>query len=1039
MSQKTVPFNTQKLPPSDTGNYQNIRVGDSFGRYTILEFLGQGGMGQVFKAYDPTLSRHVALKFIREENPELTQRLMVEARSQARIDHSHICKVYEVGEIGGRVYIALQFIEGQTLCEIYPQLTLEQRIQLMKEVCDAIHAAHRTGLIHRDLKPANILVEKNDDHGYTPYVMDFGLAREIDTRGVTQTGMVMGTIAYMSPEQARGQTRKLDRRTDIYSLGVTLFELLSEQLPFTPDSHLDILLQIANSEPPSLRKMDPTIPKDLETIVNKCLEKDPSRRYESAKSLAEDLGRFLYGEPILARSSGMAYKLYKKALKNKALSLTILLALVGVMAFAGMGINATLKARKQTVLAHRLGQEVKEIEGMMRFTYMLPTHNIEREKSAVRKKIQRMQTQVSRMDKYGQGPGHHAVGRGYLSLDMEEEALKHLEKSWALGYQKPEVAYALGITLGQIYQQKQGKLKQIKNLKRRQRVRQEIERKYRDRALNFLRAGESEFSGSQEYGRSLICFYEKKWGQALNLSRRALKKVPWMFEAKLLEGKIHLAKGHELSNRGKYPQALQEYLKAQETILASIDMARSHISAYETLAELGTHLIDHSFNTGGNVSEKLQKAIRWCEEGEEIEKNNPDLLNFKARAYLEWAKTLITQGKKPHEALKNTIKTAQRSIQANGDQADPHYVVGVAQIYQGIFQTGQGADPRPLYTQGIASLQKATAVDPAFINAYNSMGIAWSQNGLYESNHGIDPRSSFTRAVKNYKRVLENDPDNSNVWNNLGILYRIMGTYEIEHGLDPLPHLKLSIQSYQKVLFINTNDSLTLNNLGFVYATRAKFNRLKGKDPSGDWQTALQSYSKCLKINPTYWLAEFNSALVYLDKAELKREEGKDPSPTLEIAKKHLIKAIDDSHRGESDPFISMGALHLIKLKYQYTNGTFNQAIAYLEKARKINPENYEIYRLWGNLYQQRAQHKPSLNSNWSQARNFYTQSLQLNPNATETLIDFASLILQEPNPTSETLNQGLSALQKVLKANPRQPQAKKMEIQLKDRLKYWN
>lgn len=205
---------------------------DAFGRYEQVEYVGQGGMAKVYKAYDATLRRTVALKFLLGESPELSERLLNEARAQARIEHENVCKIYEAGETDGKLYIAMQYIHGKTLRKLAPEISLEQKIRIVAQTAEAVHAAHRVGLIHRDLKPANILVERSQEGDLTPYVVDFGLARGPEAGGLTKTGTVMGSPWYMSPEQAKGNVSQLDRRSDVYSLGATLYEVLAGKPPF---------------------------------------------------------------------------------------------------------------------------------------------------------------------------------------------------------------------------------------------------------------------------------------------------------------------------------------------------------------------------------------------------------------------------------------------------------------------------------------------------------------------------------------------------------------------------------------------------------------------------------------------------------------------------------------------------------------------------------------------------------------------------------------------------------------------------------------
>lgn len=305
--------------------------------------IGSGGMGEVYRAWDPELQRPVALKYLRSSDPELIERLKREARAQARVDHPAVCQVYEVGDDGGRPYIAMQYVDGRQLDQAADAMTLEQKVFVVREVAEAVQAAHAVGLIHRDLKPANILVSEGGDGEPRPYVLDFGIAREQDVAGLTMTGQVVGTPGYLSPEQARGETTTIDRRTDVFSLGVILYELLSGRRPFDGDSQVEVLMALLEQDPIPLRQLGPTIPRDLETVVMSCLEKDRDRRYSSARELAEDLGRFLAGEPVSARPVGRTVRLIRKARRHPFAATAVVTAVVAVLALVTVAVGGWIK------------------------------------------------------------------------------------------------------------------------------------------------------------------------------------------------------------------------------------------------------------------------------------------------------------------------------------------------------------------------------------------------------------------------------------------------------------------------------------------------------------------------------------------------------------------------------------------------------------------------------------------------------------------------------------------------------------------------
>ncbi len=289
-------------------------------RFVVGELLGAGGMGTVFQAHDLKLKRSVALKFLRQTDDDATiRRFLREAEAQARVGHENVLGVHETGEHQGRPYIALQYVDGRPLMELRDEMTLESKARLLIGVADGLHAAHREGIVHRDVKPSNILVERTEGGRLKPYVMDFGLARPVQSPEITATGVLLGTPHYMAPEQLSGKAGPLDRRTDVYGLGATMYQLFCGRVPFPGDSSVEVVTRALAEEAPPPRSHDPALPVEIEAIVMKCLEKEPERRYRSARAVAEDLRRFLDGEPVEARTSTLAYRLAKKVVRHKAL------------------------------------------------------------------------------------------------------------------------------------------------------------------------------------------------------------------------------------------------------------------------------------------------------------------------------------------------------------------------------------------------------------------------------------------------------------------------------------------------------------------------------------------------------------------------------------------------------------------------------------------------------------------------------------------------------------------------------------------------
>ena len=293
-----------------------------FGNFELQEEIGRGGMGIVYRARQKDLDRTVAIKMILDSHlasEEHVRRFHEEAKAAAQVEHSHIVHIHEAGQWNDQHYFVMEYIDGASLAEkiCHENIVPQQAALLVQRVARAVEHLHQHGIVHRDLKPSNILVDQDG----TPHVTDFGLAKAFQKDGQsTATGVIVGTPSYMAPEQAAGNSDELGPRTDVYSLGAILFELLTGRPPFQEDRPLDTVMKVLSGEPPLPRTLNQAVPRALELVCLKCLAKNPDDRYESAAALADELGRYLKGEALNVRPPTVLQRIRRWGRREPALA-----------------------------------------------------------------------------------------------------------------------------------------------------------------------------------------------------------------------------------------------------------------------------------------------------------------------------------------------------------------------------------------------------------------------------------------------------------------------------------------------------------------------------------------------------------------------------------------------------------------------------------------------------------------------------------------------------------------------------------------------
>jgi tetratricopeptide (TPR) repeat protein/predicted Ser/Thr protein kinase len=416
-------------------------VPETLGHYRILRLIGEGGMGAVYEAEQDRPRRVVALKVIRPgfANPELLRRFELESAALARLQHPGIAQIYDAGTAqtatGPQPYFAMEFIRGVSLCDYSRErnLTTRQRLELVAGICDAVEHAHQRGIIHRDLKPGNILV---DETGRAK-ILDFGVARITDSDAQatrhTDLGQMIGTLAYMSPEQVLADPLELDTRSDVYALGVILYELLAERLPYQLSARLlEAARAIREEDPAPLSSVSRSYRGDIETIVAKALEKEKSRRYSSAAALAADIRRYLAHEPIAARPASAGYQLQKFTLRHKAL--------VGAAtAIFMVSITAAAVSSWQAIRARRAEHIAQTVNEFLRNDLLAQAGPSNQGPGAKPDPDLKVRTALDRAaagigGKFARQPEVEAsirdtIGQTYLDLGLYSQAQTHLAKA----------------------------------------------------------------------------------------------------------------------------------------------------------------------------------------------------------------------------------------------------------------------------------------------------------------------------------------------------------------------------------------------------------------------------------------------------------------------------------------------------------------------------------------------------------------------------------------------------------------------------------
>jgi len=856
-------------------------------RYEFLELLGQGGMGAVYKARDRKLGRVVALKFIRGHDDQMTARFVQEARAQSRVDHPGICKVHEVGEVDGKPYIAMQFVDGAPLSVLSSQLTLHEKAKIVRDASLALHAAHELGIIHRDIKPANIMIEKRAA-GYHPIVMDFGLAREAnESGGLTESGTIMGTPGFMSPEQARGDVRKLDCRTDVYSLGATLYAALAGEPPFKDDSVVNVIIKVLTQKAPVISQRVPGIPKPLDVIVARCLAKEPHQRYQSARALADDLTRFLEQKEIVEKEFSLHARLLWKAQNNRPLAAAVLALGLTLLGFVGYGIRTYVQdlakeraVKRQAELGQRLGQEIKDMEWLLRTARGMPIHELKQEKAIVRRRMAKLHEELAAIGAEGGPLAHYALGRGHMGLHEYPEALKELEQAIAQGVRQGDAYYALGVVLGKHFEKAMYEARLAGGGDWARKRRKEIEPKYLTPAITYLRRARTLGAASPEFLEALLSYYQRDFAAAGKKIKIVLDEAPWLYEAHKLAGDIRLENALQARDRGQDEAAGKELAAAVQEFERAAEVGRSDDEVYEGMAEAWLQQIELAAISGKPVNVAYAAAVAASNNISAIEPYNVSGPLKKAYAAL-LTMGLLFRGKSSAEQARECINHSEQVLRLDPQNPYASDVLAGCYALDADRLQAEGKDPSPLLRKALSVLEPAVKTAPHFLWGLNDLANVYMTIGSYMQLHGIpDAKSYVLKSIEYRTKSVTLDEAYLVGYKNSLYTWLLLASMQSkkEELHDTLKHADVN---FYRCVKLNDKYHQCYNHYFQLYTVAAQRLSLAGDDPQPLLKRALAMQKQARKLGTKFLDTEQGDALLHLvDALDLLRRK-ESPLPAL--------------------------------------------------------------------------------------------------------------------------------------------------------------